>query len=81
LAPVAVPKQRGIIDAAVEARVSRFIPSEFGFDLSTQFNSQQPVYKAKVAIEKYLQEVSSKNPSFSYTLISNGGSSVNQCAK
>jgi hypothetical protein len=72
LAPPAVPKQKIVIDAAVEAGVSRFIPSEFGFDLSTTSNSIQPAYKSKVAIENYLKEIAAKNPSFSYTLISNG---------
>jgi NmrA-like family len=72
LAPPIVAKQRTIIDAAVEAGVSRFIPSEFGFDLTTPFNSRQPAYKMKVAIEHHLKEVVSSNPSFSYTLISNG---------
>ena len=72
LAPSAVPKQKTIIDAAVVAGVSRFIPSEFGFDLSTPFNSVQPSYKGKVAIETYLKEKAAENPNFSYTLISNG---------
>jgi hypothetical protein len=72
LAPAAVPKQSAIIDAAVEAGVSRFIPSEFGFDISNPFNAKQPGYKAKIAIEKHVQEKASQHPSFSYTLISNG---------
>jgi len=72
LAPLAVPKQKTVIDAAVEAGVSRFLPSEFGFDLSTPFNSIQPAYKGKVAIEEHLKEVALNNPSFSYTFISNG---------
>lgn len=60
LAPPAVPKQKMAINAAVEAGVSRFIPSEFGFDLSTPFNSVQPAYKGKRAIEVYLKEVSAE---------------------
>ena len=64
LAPPAVPKQKTVIDAAVAAGVSRFIPSEFGFDLSTPFNAVQPSYKGKIAIEKYLQDKSAENPNF-----------------
>jgi hypothetical protein len=76
LAPPAVPKQKLVIDAAVEAGVSRFIPSEFGFDLSTPFNSIQPAYKGKIAIENHLKEVAVQNSEFSYTLISNGSDLV-----
>lgn len=72
LAPPAVPKQKTVIDAAVAAGISRFVPSEFGFDLSTPFNSVQPSYKGKVAIETYLKEKAAENPKFSYTFISNG---------
>jgi NmrA-like family len=72
LAPAIVPKQKGIIDAAVEAGVSRFLPSEFGFDLTTAYNSVQPAYRGKVAIQNHLKDVAAKNPSFSYTIISNG---------
>jgi hypothetical protein len=76
LAPAITPKQALIIDAAVEAGVSRFIPSEFGFDLTTPYNSIQPAYKGKVAIQHQLQKVASGNPDFSYTLISNGTISI-----
>jgi len=65
-----------IIDAAVEAGVSRVIPSEFGFDLTTPYNSIQPAYKGKVAIQHQLQKTAAQNPSFSYTLISNGPISI-----
>ena len=72
LAPSAVPKQQTIIDAAVLAGVLRFLPSEFGFDLSTPFNSIQRAYKAKVAIEDYIRLKCAENDDFSYTFVSNG---------
>jgi hypothetical protein len=72
LAPAGVPKQRALIDAAANAGVTRFLPSEFGFDLSTAFNSIQPGYRGKVAIEDYIQQKCAQNPDFSYTFVSNG---------
>jgi hypothetical protein len=76
LAPAGVPKQRALIDAAVNAGVTRFFPSEFGFDLSTPFNSIQQGYKGKIAIEDYIQQKCSENPDFSYTFVSNGNTGV-----
>jgi len=67
-----VPKQANLVDVAVEAGVSRFYPSEFGFDLTTPFNSVQPAYKFKVQIQNQLKELAATHPNFSYTLISNG---------
>jgi hypothetical protein len=72
LAPPAVPKQRTIIDAAVLAGVTRFLPSDFGFDFSTPFNSIQPGYKAKVAIEDYIQQKCAEYNDFTYTFVANG---------
>jgi len=72
LAPAAVLKQRTLIDAAILAGVSRFLPSEFGLDLSTSFNSIQRGYKAKVAIEDYIQQKCAENDDFSYTFVATG---------
>jgi len=72
LAPAAVPKQRTIIDAAFLAGISRFLPSEFGLDLTTSFNSIQRGYEAKVAIEDYIQQKCAANDDFSYTFVATG---------
>lgn len=62
-----------LIDAAVAARVQRFIPSEFGSDTTNSNAAKLPVYADKVAIQKYLLEkVKESSGKFSYTLQING---------
>ncbi|KAK4940289.1 hypothetical protein LTR10_019609 [Elasticomyces elasticus] len=64
--------QEPLIEAAILAGVTRFIPSEFGAD-STNPNVQAlPFYAAKLAIQKKLAEVSAESPGFTYTIVING---------
>lgn len=62
--------QKKLIDAAVAAKVKRFIPSEFGCDLTNAEARQLPVYCSKVQIEDALEE-KTKGTDTSYTLIFN----------
>jgi len=72
LATTSVGSQNPLIDAAVAAGVSRFIPSEFGSDTLNPKSAALPVFKYKVETQKYLEAAASKNPSFTYTFICNG---------
>ncbi|ATZ52869.1 hypothetical protein BCIN_08g04910 [Botrytis cinerea B05.10] len=65
--------QKLLIDAAVAAGVTRFIPSEFGSDLADPPTKALPVFGHKVATSSHLEAVAAKNPSFTYTYIRNGG--------
>ncbi|KFH42775.1 Isoflavone reductase-like protein [Hapsidospora chrysogenum ATCC 11550] len=62
--------QRTIIDAAIAAGVKRFIPSEFGSDLSNPRNRTSPVYAHKVQIQEYISE-KAKTSGITYTYIYN----------
>jgi NmrA-like family len=73
----AVKLQFEIISAAAEAGVKRFLPSEYGFDLSIPSNKSEKVYAAKVAIAEYLNKISEAHPGFSYTLLAIGFVSCN----
>lgn len=64
-----------MIEAAAEAGVKRFLPSEYGFDLTIPSNRAEKVYAMKIAIADKLMEVSKKYPDFTYTLLSVGKSS------
>jgi hypothetical protein len=62
-----------LIDAAVAAKVQRFVPSEFGNDTTNPKSSKLPVYADKVAIQHRLKEIVQKNGTgFSYTLLFTG---------
>jgi uncharacterized protein YbjT (DUF2867 family) len=69
----AVPKhdsQPALIDAAIAAGVKRFIPSEFGSNISGNAKAAAlPIFKGKVVTQDYLKQKSSE---ISYTLINNG---------
>jgi hypothetical protein len=67
-----VKMQLQMIDAAAEAGVTRFLPSEFGFDLTIASNREEKVYAMKIAIAAKLKEVSDKYPWFTYTLVAIG---------
>jgi nucleoside-diphosphate-sugar epimerase len=67
-----LPGQNTVIDAAVAAGVKRFLPSEFGSDLSNPKPKALPVFGYKVAVAAHIEEVASKNPKFSYTYVRNG---------
>lgn len=62
--------QRTIVDAAVAAGVKRFIPSEFGSDLSNPRNQGYPVFAGKVQVEEYLSD-KAKTSEITYTYIYN----------
>ena len=62
--------QRTIIDAAIAAGVKRFIPSEFGSNVSNPRNRAYPVYAHKVQIQEYLSE-KAKTSGITYTYIYN----------
>ncbi|PHH73609.1 hypothetical protein CDD83_4696 [Cordyceps sp. RAO-2017] len=64
--------QRGLVDAAAAAGVRRFLPSEFGSDLSTPRARQLPVFAQKVEVADHLAAVAARSPSLTYTLVSNG---------
>lgn len=72
LGTTTINTQKYLIDAAVAAKVTRFIPSEFGSDTTNPNAAKLPVYGAKLGIEKILKDLAKENPAFSYTLIING---------
>lgn len=53
---VALSDQTKLIDAAIEAGVQRFIPSEFGSDTQNEKSAELAIFKGKVAIKKYLEK-------------------------
>ncbi|PNY25461.1 Uncharacterized protein TCAP_04595 [Tolypocladium capitatum] len=63
--------QTTLIDAAIAAGVQRFLPSEFGADLSNPNARQLPVFADKIKVADYLVEKSKTTP-LTYTLVSNG---------
>ncbi|KAF3071367.1 hypothetical protein CFAM422_006155 [Trichoderma lentiforme] len=68
ISPAAVGDQRTIIDAAVAAKVRRFMPSEFGVDTRrTEEKSLGWILANKLSVTDYLSEVAKKNPWFSWT--------------
>ncbi|KAL7268362.1 hypothetical protein RUND412_009019 [Rhizina undulata] len=71
IASTALGLQKKIIDAAVEAGVKRYIPSEFGSDTSNEKTSQLAVCKAKVETREYL-EVLSKEEKIEWSGVVNG---------
>ena len=71
LAAVALGDQLNLVQAAYEAGVPRFIPSEFGSDTSNPANNALPVYAGKVNTANRLKELSKENPKFTYTLVYN----------
>lgn len=64
--------QKPIIDAAIAAGVRRFLPSDFGSDLSVESNRSVPLNTPKVEIHRYLVEKSKEYPDFSYTGVHTG---------
>ena len=69
-----VKTQLRMIDAAAEAGVKRFLPSEFGFDLTIPSNRRERVYEMKIAVADKLKQVAEKYPGFTYTLLAIGSS-------
>ena len=67
-----LPGQDILIEAAVAAGVKRFLPSDFGSNLSIPKTAALPVFKSKVAIHEKLREAAAATPTFTYTLVCNG---------
>ncbi|KAJ0308806.1 hypothetical protein COL5a_006371 [Colletotrichum fioriniae] len=62
--------QETVIEAAIDAGVTRFIPSEFGSDLQNPLARALPVFADKVKIEDLLEKRASET-GLSYTFIYN----------
>lgn len=71
-ATCALDAQTPLIDAAVAAGVSRFIPADFGMDTANSWAMQLPVGAVKAATQDYLREEGAANPGFSWTAIAVG---------
>lgn len=72
LSTESISTQEKLISAAIKARVSRIIPSEFGSDTALEANKPLPVYGAKFAIQKQLVDaVSQGSGDVSYTFVLN----------
>ncbi|KAI0599094.1 hypothetical protein F4775DRAFT_139213 [Biscogniauxia sp. FL1348] len=73
IATAAIGGQHPIVDAAVAAKVKRFIPSEFG--VNTRILGDLPIGKilqGKIQTLDYIDAKSKENPDFSWTGISTG---------
>jgi len=64
--------QPGLVDAAVEAGVTRFLPSEFGSDTRHPGVAKFPVFTSKVTSLDYVEQKAADNPSFTYTALLTG---------
>ncbi|KAI0161451.1 NAD(P)-binding protein [Xylariaceae sp. FL1272] len=71
LGSMALSKQLKLVQAAINAKVGRFIPSEFGSDTSHPKTSKLPVFADKIVVANVLAEEAEKG-SITYTLIRNG---------
>lgn len=71
LSPTSLGLQQLLIDASVNSKVKRFIPSEFGSNLDLPVNQALPIYAEKVRIAEYLAGKSESTP-LTYTKIYNG---------
>ncbi|KAJ4292520.1 hypothetical protein N0V90_009183 [Kalmusia sp. IMI 367209] len=72
LATSAIGSQSPLIDAAVAAGVSRFVPAEFGMDSLNELCVRLPVCMPKAETQRYLAAKVRENPGFSWTAIANG---------
>ncbi|KAI1638368.1 hypothetical protein F4809DRAFT_600540 [Biscogniauxia mediterranea] len=73
IATVAIGGQYPLVDAAVAAKVKRFIPSEFG--VNTRILGDLPIGKilqGKIKTLDYIDAKSKENPDFTWTGISTG---------
>lgn len=61
--------QKVMIDAAIAAGIQRFLPSEFGSDLSVPAAEEVEFNAPKVAIADYLHQKVENHPGFTYTSI------------
>ncbi|KAF7188358.1 Phenylcoumaran benzylic ether reductase Pyrc5 [Pseudocercospora fuligena] len=66
----ALETQFGVIDAAIEAGVKRFLPSEYGFDnAGPKASWLSPVFKIKNDVAQYLDKKAAENANFSWTAV------------
>ncbi|UKZ75709.1 hypothetical protein TrVFT333_003401 [Trichoderma virens FT-333] len=72
LTSTSVNSQNPLIDGAIAAGVTRFIPSEFGSDVINPQRNKLPVFEGKVKTHEYLKTAAAKNPGFTYTVVCNG---------
>ncbi|KAI5857407.1 NAD(P)-binding protein [Durotheca rogersii] len=73
IATPAIGSQLALVDAAVAAKVKRFIPSEFG--VNTRIIAGTPIgdiLQGKIKTVDYLVSKSQENPSFTWTGVSTG---------
>lgn len=69
----ALRSQYRVIDAAVEAGVRHFFPSEYGFDNGDPKSRWlSPVFKEKGEVADYLAEKAKQHPGFSWTAVATG---------
>ncbi|KAJ3542889.1 hypothetical protein NM208_g3444 [Fusarium decemcellulare] len=69
----AILTQRTMIDAAVKAGVSRFIPSEYGSSSQDiRIDDFKKLMAPKVQIIDYLKQVASENPTFAWSCLGSG---------
>jgi uncharacterized protein YbjT (DUF2867 family) len=64
--------QKLMVDAAIAAGVKRFLPSNFGSNMTDPNSRKLPIFALKVAVEDYLIE-KSKTTELTYTFVYNGG--------
>jgi uncharacterized protein YbjT (DUF2867 family) len=72
LAAENIEKQIDVIDAAVEAGVKRFYPSEFATETFSSYYKSLSALQGKVKVREHLEQVVKKHPNFTYTLFNNG---------
>jgi len=64
-------QQQVLLDAAVSAGVTRFIPSEFGSDTLNANAAKLPVYSSKKKVQKQIEDLAAQGK-ISYTYVING---------
>ncbi|KAH7116451.1 hypothetical protein EDB81DRAFT_733996, partial [Dactylonectria macrodidyma] len=73
LAQSSLDDRKKLIDAAAEAGVKRFIPSEFSGNMENKVNvSILPMFAERVAVREYAKAKADASPDFSFTTVSNG---------
>ncbi|KAF4494286.1 oxidoreductase [Fusarium agapanthi] len=63
--------QKNLINASIEAGVSRFVPSEFGNHPADPLVRKLPIFADKIKTQEYLESIVAENPKFSYTFVYN----------
>lgn len=72
IATAALPQQKAVIEAAVQAGVKRFIPSEFGINTTNlpPGSGIEQILAGKLEIQRLLREKAKENEGFSWTGVS-----------